>query len=183
MATELFARHGYDATSIEAVLRASGASRGALYHHFADKRTLFEAVLRHVHADAVQQTIDAARGAADGVEALKAGCIAWIRLARDPGIRRIVLIDAPSVVGWQRWRQIDEAHSFGIVKAGLSTAAKRGLLPEKLIEPMSHILLATLNELALVIAAANDQQRTEREALAALEHLFTRLFDSAARRS
>ena len=83
-------------------------------------------------------------------------------------------------VGWERWRQIDEEHSFGIVKAGLSAAAKRNLLPEALIGPMSHILLATLNELALVIAASNDQERAERDALAALEHLFNRLFEGAA---
>ena len=127
-AAGLFARQGYEGTSIEAVLRASGASRGALYHHFIDKKALFEAALRHVHADAVQTTIAAARESADGVEALKAGCVAWIRLARDPDVRRIVLIDAPSVVGWERWRQIDAAHSFGIVKAGLTAAAKRDAL-------------------------------------------------------
>ena len=77
-ARELFARDGYDATSIEAVLQRSVVSRGSLYHHFPDKKALFEAVLIRVHAEAVQLTIKAARGSADGVEALKAGCLAWI---------------------------------------------------------------------------------------------------------
>ena len=116
-ARELFARDGFEATSTEAVLQRSGVSRGSLYHQFPDKKALFEAVLIRVHAEAVQITIRAARGPADGVAALRAGCLAWIKLARDPRISRIVLIDAPSVVGWARWRQIDEEHSFGVVKA------------------------------------------------------------------
>jgi AcrR family transcriptional regulator len=174
-AKELFARDGYDATSTEAVLQQSGVSRGSLYHHFPDKKSLFDAVLVRVHAEAVQITIRAARGSADGVEALKAGCLAWIRLARDPAISRIVLVDAPSVVGWVRWRQIDEDHSFGVVKAGLRAAAKRDLLPEPMIEPVGHILLAALNELALVIATSNDSRRSEREAVAALDLVLGRL--------
>jgi AcrR family transcriptional regulator len=174
-AQELFARDGYDATSTEAVLQRSGVSRGSLYHHFPDKKALFEAVLIRVHAEAVQITIRAARGSTDGVEALKDGCLAWIKLARDPGISRIVLIDAPSVVGWVRWRQIDEEHSFGVVKAGLRAAAKRDLLPEQMIEPVGHILLAALNELALVIATSRDSRRAEREAIAAFDLLLRRL--------
>jgi AcrR family transcriptional regulator len=174
-AQELFARDGYEATSTEAVLQRSGVSRGSLYHHFPDKKALFEAVLIRVQAEVVQITIRAARGSTDGVEALKAGCLAWIKLARDPGISRIVLIDAPSVVGWVRWRQIDEEHSFGVVKAGLRAAAKRDLLPEQMIGPVAHILLAALNELALVIATSHDSRRAEREAIAALDLLLRRL--------
>jgi AcrR family transcriptional regulator len=174
-ARALFARDGFDATSTEAVLQRSGVSRGSLYHHFPDKKALFEAVLIRVHAEVVQITIRAARGSSDGVEALKAGCLAWIKLARDPGISRIVLIDAPSVVGWVRWRQIDEEHSFGVVKAGLRAAAKRNLLPEQMIEPVGHILLAALNELAQVIATSRDARRAEREAIAAFDLLLRRL--------
>jgi AcrR family transcriptional regulator len=174
-ARELFARDGYEATSIEAVLQRSGVSRGSLYHHFPDKKALFEAVLIRVHAEAVQHTIRAAKGSVDGVEALKAGCIAWIKLARDPSVSRIVLIDAPSIVGWVRWRQIDEEHSFGVVKAGLRAAAKRNLLPEPMIEAIAHILLAALNELALIIAVSGDQRQAEREAIAALDLVVQRL--------
>lgn len=174
-ARELFARDGFEATSTEAVLQRSGISRGSLYHHFPDKKALFEAVLIRVHAEAVQITIRAARGSADGVAALRAGCLAWIKLARDPRISRIVLIDAPSVVGWARWRQIDEEHSFGVVKAGLRAAAKRGLLPEQMIDPVGHVLLAALNELALLIATSRDSRRAEREAIAAFDLLLRRL--------
>ena len=175
-ARELFARDGYDATSIEAVLRRSGVSRGSLYHHFSDKKALFEAVLHRLQAEVVESTIKAARGSVDGVEALKAGCIACVKLARDsPSVSRMLLIDAPSVIGWARWRQIDEEYSFGVVRAGLRAAAKRNLLPEPMIEATGHILLAALNELALLIAMSRDKSKTEREALAALDLLFRRL--------
>jgi hypothetical protein len=87
----------------------------------------------------------------------------------------MLLIDAPSVLGWARWRQIDEEYSFGVVKAGLRAAAKRNLLPEPMIEATGHILLAALNELALLIAMSRDKSKTEREALAALDLLFRRL--------
>jgi AcrR family transcriptional regulator len=171
----LFARDGYDATSTETILQQSGISRGSLYHHFPDKKALFDAVLVRVHAEAVQITIRAARGSADGVEALRAGCLAWIKLARDPAVSRIVLVDAPAVVGWVRWRQIDEQHSFGVVKAGLRAAARRDLLPERMIEPVGHILLAALNELALLIATSRDPKRAEREAIAAFDVVLRRL--------
>jgi AcrR family transcriptional regulator len=176
-ARELFARDGYDATSIEAVLQRSRVSRGSLYHHFPDKKALFEAVLVQVHAEAVQHT----KASADGVEALKAGCVAWIKLARDPSVNRILLIDAPSIVGWVRWRQIDEEHSFGVVKAGLRAAAKRNMLPEPMIETVGHILLAALNELALIIAMSSDQRRAEREAIAAFDLVLRRLLGSHQR--
>lgn len=179
IAKELFAQDGYEATSIEVILERSGVSRGALYHHFTDKKALFEAVIRRVHSDAVQSTIDAARGSADGVAALRAGCLAWLELARDPSVRRIVLIDAPAVIGWELWRKIDEEHSLGIVKSGLTAAAKRNLLPRRHIEPVAHMLLATLNELALLIATADDQKRAERDAIQAFDFLLRRLLDTS----
>lgn len=181
-ARELFARDGYDATSIEVVLRRSGVSRGSLYHHFPDKKALFEAVVHRLQAEVIESTIKAAKGSADGVEALKVGCIACVKLARhDPRASRILLIDAPSVIGWARWRQIDEEYGFGVVKAGLRAAAKRNLLPEPMIEATAHILLAALNELALLIVMSRDKRKTEREALAALDLLFRRLLGSHQR--
>src|SRR5258706_8666651 len=109
----LFAAHGYDATSIEAVLREAKISRGALYHHFDGKEALFAAVLETVEADVAAAIAKAAAGVADPVAAFRAGCDAWLRLARDPVVRQIALIDAPAVVGGQQWRALDERHAFG----------------------------------------------------------------------
>ncbi len=113
VATRLFAERGYDGTSIEAVLAESGVSRGSLYHHFPGKDALFWAVLEGIAARAGAQIAEAEAGAPDPVAALRACCLAWIRLASDPVIQQIVLIDAPAVLGWQRWREIDEQNSLG----------------------------------------------------------------------
>src|SRR5882757_11481098 len=117
IATRLFAERGYEDTSIEAVLREAGVSRGSLYHHFPGKEALFEAVAEDVETSVGQQTLAAAQGADGPVAALRAGSLAWIRLAGDPVVRRILLIDAPSVLGWERWREYDEKHVLGAMKA------------------------------------------------------------------
>src|SRR5271169_5466410 len=99
VATQLFAAHGYDGTSIEAVLAESGVSRGSLYHHFAGKDALFWAVLEGVAARVGEQLEAVERDAPDPVAALRAGYLAWIRLAGDPVVQQTVLIDAPAVLG------------------------------------------------------------------------------------
>ncbi|MDQ2706123.1 MAG: TetR/AcrR family transcriptional regulator [Actinomycetota bacterium] len=156
LATELFADRGYEATSIEAVLARSGISRGALYHHYGSKQDLFEAVFNSVEEDIGHRVQLAAAGASSAVGALQAGSLAWIRLAGDPVVRRIVLIDAPSVLGWQRWRETEEAHALGLIKHALQTIAEEGRLSQDLVDMFAHVLLASLNEITLVIASAPD---------------------------
>ena len=122
VATRLFAAHGYDGTSIEAVLAESGVSRGSLYHHFAGKDALFLAVLEDVGARGRPAGAEATRDAPDPVAALRGGCLAWIRLAGDPVVQQIMLIDAPAVLGWQRWRELDDSN-LGVIRAAVSYAA------------------------------------------------------------
>ncbi len=162
-ATRLFAERGYEATPIELVLGEAGVSRGALYHHFASKEALFEAALDVTQAGVAAAVRDAA-GRADGpLGALRAGCATWLALARDPAVRRIVLLDAPGVVGWERWREIDERHSLGAVRASLRALANEGRLPRALVDVHAHVLLAGLTEVALLIARADDPEvATER---------------------
>ena len=123
IATRLFAERGYEDTSIEAVLREAGVSRGSLYHHFPGKEALFEAVAEDVETSVGEQTLAAASGAGGPVDALRAGSLAWIRLAGDPVVRPILLIDAPSVLGWERWRAMEEDHALGGIRAVLQAIA------------------------------------------------------------
>src|SRR5262244_2214894 len=75
-----------------------------------------------------EQLIAAAEGTTDPVAGLRAGCLAWVRLAADPVVQRILLIDAPSVLGWQRWRAMEEDRALGGIKAILLLIAKEGKL-------------------------------------------------------
>jgi AcrR family transcriptional regulator len=181
VATELFADRGYDGTSIEAVLERAGVSRGSLYHHFAGKDRLFEAVVETVHAQVGEATLAAANasGATEAHALLKAAELAWIRLAGDPVVRRILLIDAPTVLGWRRWRDIEEQYGLGMLKAVLQQAVDDGRVPAQLVEPFAHILLATGNEMALVIALADDVPAAQAAAEAAVEEFLTRLLQPA----
>jgi AcrR family transcriptional regulator len=156
VATELFATHGYDGTSIEAVLKESGASRGSLYHHFAGKEALFRAVLDDLEARVGASMAAAVGDITDPALGLRTACLAWIRMAGDREIQQIVLIDAPAVLGWQRFREFDEQHVLGGVRDILTALARTGRLDERHVDVFAHVLVASVNEIALLIARSDD---------------------------
>jgi AcrR family transcriptional regulator len=179
VATSTFAEHGYDGTSIEAVLEDAGISRGSLYHHFAGKEALFEAVVQAVEervaADLVA-AVESTRAADLGTaEAIRAGCLAWISLAGDPVVQRVVLSDAIAVLGWDRWRQIEERYCLGLLRVGMQAAADGGLLDADLAELFAHTVLAALNELALFVARADDRAAAGKLAERAVDELLAGL--------
>lgn len=162
VATGLFANRGYDGTSIEAVLTESGASRGSLYHHFPGKEALFVAVLENVGARIAAQVTEAMRDAGDPVAELRAGALAWIGMACDPVVRQIVLIDEPAVLGWERWRALDEQNTLPVIRAALSWAAEEGRIDGRHVDAFAHIALAATTEVAMMIARSDDPGATLR---------------------
>ena len=175
VATRLFAAHGYDGTSIQAVLAESGVSRGSLYHHFPGKEALFLAVLEEVGARAAQQGIEAMGDATDPVAALRVGFLMWIRLAGDQVNRQIMLIDAPAVLGWQRWRELDEQGPLGLIRASLEYAAETGVIQRRHVDAFAHVVLAAGNELSLMIARADDPAAALSEGESAAAEFLDRL--------
>jgi len=173
VATRLFAARGYDETSIEAVLAESGVSRGSLYHHFPGKDALFWAVLEGIAARVGRQLEEAEADAPDPVAALRVAFLTWIRVAADPEVRQTVLIDAPAVLGWQRWRELDEQGSLGFTKAALAYAAEAGRIERRHVDSFAHIVLAAANETAMMIARADDPAA----ALSAGESAFAEFLD------
>ena len=174
VATRLFAAQGYEDTSIDAVLREAGVSRGSLYHHFASKEALFEAVLEDVEAKVGERTVAATDGADGPVAALRAGCVEWIRVAGDPVVQRILLIDAPSVLGWERWRAMGE-RPLGFIKAVLQLVADEGRMRPDLVEPLAHVVLAAIDEVALLVARSDDPEAAMRSGSDAIDELLRRL--------
>jgi AcrR family transcriptional regulator len=177
-ARALFIEHGYDRTPIEEILRRANVSRGALYHHFPSKEALLEAVFDEIEQEVAARTAaDRAVVEADPLGALRAGCSAWLAVTLDPAVRAISLTDAPAVLGWQRWRDIDERYSFGAMKAVLQLAIEAGQIEPQPVDMLAHMLIATLGEAALVIARADDAEA----ALGQAEATFNRLLDGLAR--
>jgi AcrR family transcriptional regulator len=176
-ALRLFAVHGYEDTSIEAVLGEAGVSRGALYHHFASKRDLFEAVYEAVETDTAHAIAAAARRARG--DALRAGCVAWLKLAGDPATRQITLIDAPAVLGWESWSARDDRGGLDLLREALRAHARKGRLEPDLVDSLARVLLAALIELGLMIARAERPAEAQRQATAALDLLLARLLGAA----
>lgn len=175
VATRLFAEHGYEDTSIEAVLAAAGVSRGALYHHFAGKDALFQAVVETLEARVLAELAEVTKDAPDAVATLNTGAMAWIDLASDPVIHRILLIDAPSVVGWEQRHAVDENNALGAMRAIFHAVAQEGHLPEEFADSFAHMVLAAIDEAALMIARAKDPVAAHAQGRAAVAELLRRI--------
>lgn len=177
VATKLFVERGYDDTPIPAVLEAADVSRGALYHHFESKEDLFSAVLERVESELVEQIRDAAIPQDDPLAQLHAGCGLFLRrAANDPAVQRIVLLEAPRVLAWEQWRAYDEQFGLGGLKVSLGHLAQQGRLAPALVDTLAHMLLAALDEAAILIATAEHPRIALRQAQASVELLLDRLF-------
>ena len=157
------------------MLTAAGVSRGALYHHFAGKEALFRAVLEALSDRITVQLTEIIGATADPAEAVRTAALAWIDLAGDPVIQRIMLVDAPSVLGWEQWRAMDEGRTVGAMRAMLQAVADTGRLPGELVGPFAHMILAALDEAALVVARAPDSRAAVAEERQAVEEFLARL--------
>ncbi|HEV7586286.1 MAG TPA: TetR/AcrR family transcriptional regulator [Solirubrobacteraceae bacterium] len=163
-ARELFATRGYSVVGTEEIVRAAGVTRGALYHHFAGKRELFEAVYEDVERQLVERiAASAISSAGDPLQALLAGSEAFLDACEDPAVQRIALLDAPSVLGWERWREIGMRYGFGLVQATVQAAMDAGLIEQQPVQPLSHLLLGAMDEGAMLIARSEDAGQTRRE--------------------
>jgi AcrR family transcriptional regulator len=160
-ALELFAERGYGDVGTEEIVRAAGVTRGALYHHFAGKMELFQAVYEDVERKLVERIAESAlSSASDPLQALHAGAQAFLDACEDPAVRRIALVDAPSVLGWEQWREIGLRYGFGLVQGTVQAAMDGGLIDQQPVLPLAHLLLGAIDEGAMLIARADDGGET-----------------------
>lgn len=151
-ARALFEQDGYAATSTEALLVATGLTRGALYHHFRDKRDLFVAVCEAVHADLGAAIDVAADGHASAPDQLLAGALAWIDAVSQPGPRQVLLIDGPSVLGAQAWAELDGRHGYQRLHAVVAEVLAPAELATLEVDACASALNGAINELARWLA-------------------------------
>lgn len=170
-ARQLFVVRGYHHTSTEEIVAlAAVGTRGALYHHFADKRALFVAVF-----EAVEEDLVAAAGAhlveAPPLDMLRTGLLGFLDASLTPEVQRILLIDGPAVLGWQQWRAVEERFGLGAIHALLDQAVTEGAIAPQPLEVLAHILLAAVDEAALYIANAENPSTAKEEATATMGRL------------
>jgi AcrR family transcriptional regulator len=171
----LFTERGFAGAGQEEIVERAGVTRGALSHHFATKQGLFRAVLQDVQADVARRITRAALAGSDPMDHLRRGCLAFLDAAMDRSVGRIVLIDAPAVLGWQTWREIDAAHGLGLVSEGLDAVMDAGLVERQPVQPLAHLLLAALNEAAMLVVNAEDPIAARAEVGVTVERLLSRL--------
>jgi AcrR family transcriptional regulator len=171
----LFAEKGYAEVTVEEVVRGAGVTRGALYHHFEDKRLLFGAVVSEVEDEMDVLVEEAARDAharsGDPLEAMMAGHYAFLDACSRKEVRRILLLDGPAVLGWEDWHEIDAGHAVTQIEEGLGLLVDAGLMESQPLWPLAHMLHGATIEAALYVAVSEDVGKAREEAGAGLERL------------
>jgi AcrR family transcriptional regulator len=183
----LFADRGFVAVGIEEIVRSANLTRGALYHHFRDKEDLFLAVYEQVESDLTTEIAQMVDGTpdADGVlapgiaespwQALELGAARFLAACAEPEIQRIALLDAPAVLGWETWREVGSRYGLGLIEGVLAAAIETGELEEQPVGTLAHMLMGAIDELALLVARADEQTVAYTEATASFGRLLAGL--------
>jgi AcrR family transcriptional regulator len=176
-ARPLFAAQGFAEVALETIVRAAGVTRGALYHHFADKTELFAAVFEKVEGEVAARMGEAiaASNQTDPVEVMRLGADFWLDACSDPEVQRIVLVDAPAVLGYTRWTEIGDRYNTGMVRALVTNAVETGRIPPQPIEATVLTILGAMREATLYVARAEDHDQARKDAGAVMNRLIRAL--------
>ena len=169
-ARSLFAEKGYHETAAEEIVRRAGLTRGALYHHFEDKKDLFRVVVDEMEGEIDEEIEAAERAKASLPEAVMAGYRAFVDAVLDPEMRRTFFLDGPSVLGWE-WREIDARHAVAKIEEGLEALIAEGFVEPQPVGPLARLINGALLEAAFFVAVSEDPKAARDEAWGAMERL------------
>jgi AcrR family transcriptional regulator len=175
VARRLLAADGYTATSLDDVVRGAGVTKGALYHHFSGKRELFLAVYEREQQRLARVQFEAFARKKDAWEGFFAGTRAFFEASLDPGVQRITLLDAPSVLGWETMREVEGRYSLVQLHQGIEALIHDGHLAPRPVAPLANMLFGAMCESAMMVARARDQRAATREVLAELRTIMEAL--------
>jgi AcrR family transcriptional regulator len=158
-ARRLFGERGFAATTMDEIAEAARVAKGAVYHHFTTKETLFEAVFEEVSRDLMLDIDRAARAEKDMLAAMVTGTQHYFAACAKGPASQIILRDGPAVLGWERWREIDAKHFGGKIPRALAAAMEAGLITRQPVEPLARLLLGAVTEAAVATAGRSDIAR------------------------
>jgi len=161
-ARRLFAEHGYADVSTGQIVAAASVTRGALYHHFADKREVMAAVFAEVDGELVERVRAASASVEGPLERLDAGIAGFLDAIADPELQRIAFVEAPAALGWAQWRRLDAGRSLQLVVEQLQAAIDAGLIAPRDPVALAHLLLGAMNEAGMFVASSRDPARARR---------------------
>ncbi|MFN6513586.1 MAG: TetR/AcrR family transcriptional regulator [Nostoc sp. CreGUA01] len=171
-ARHLFATKGYAATGTEEIISELGITRGALYHQFSDKLGVFKAVIVEAYSEITDYIQTKIRPLDDNWQQLIIGCQAFLEVAQQEELRRLVFIEAPAVLAADDLVEIDR-YAFGLLHKSIQIAVDEGKLNTIDAEGFAHLVNGSLNELAAWVAQSNDPERLK-TAQSLVELLLTR---------
>lgn len=157
---EIFAREGYQAAGIEAISRTARVTRGAFYHHFEDKKALFDAVVVTLQSEAAARVQEISKGKTKIWERLYTGIDAYLDVSIEPAYARIVVQEAPVVLGNARFAEVEEKYPMALLKATLRALKREGELVFDDIDLLGHMLDAVICELSIMLPTSTDQKKT-----------------------
>jgi AcrR family transcriptional regulator len=170
-ATTLFGEKGFADTIIDEIAAAAAVAKGAVYNHFPNKEAVFEEVLRLTSAALAADITAKVIQSPDVLAMLARGTEAYFEACAQGPTGRIILKDGPAVLGWARWREIDEEHFGRAIPWALTVAMDQGLIDRQSVGPLARLLLGAVTEAAAACAASADPTTTGREHAAAFERL------------
>lgn len=173
-ATRQFGASGFDHASLIEIAREGGLTTGAIYHHFGDKRGLFKAVAETIEVEIAAQ-IEAKISALDPWAALINGIDIALSFAMLPHVQRIVIVDAPVVIGTTQWRAIQTRHGLGLLTSRLKQLSDDGILQVEEVELTARVLLSTIIAAAEACAISPEPDRTAERSKRLLERFMTAL--------
>jgi AcrR family transcriptional regulator len=162
----LFGSRGFAATSVEDIAREARVTTGALYHHFRTKAAVFESVFEQLHGELLEASVAAAASANDAIDLLAAGFGAFLDKMLEPEVQRIIITDAPAVLGLARFTELDERYAYAATVAALEAASESGALRVPDPPTLARLLFGALTRAGLLIASSPDPAAT-RDAVAA----------------
>jgi len=166
---------GFAAVSIEEIVQGARVTRGALYHHFDDKQALFRAVLEGIESEIADRMQAAAEKETHPWEQVRAACQAYLDACLERDVQRIVVLDAPSVLGWGTWCEIDRRYGLGVLQKRLAAALAAQLIDPQPLEPVALLILGTLNTGGRVIAEAKQSSEARKQVGATIDRLLSGL--------
>ena len=168
---ELFSTQGYFATGTERIVTEAGVTRGALYHHFADKKALFHAVLEELNAELIRGYGEVTTRRGDVWQQLGRGLQFLLDRALEPQIGQITVVDGPAVLGWAAWQELIGRLCLGLFEDSIVAAIDQGIIDPQPVEPLAHILMAATSSTAMLIVNSPDPKATRTEVGESLDRL------------
>lgn len=175
-AVDLFTEHGYSQTSLEEIAKRARVTKGALYHHFGGKQALFEAAFSAVESGVVARLSEVVSDPGDPWEATRSGLRAFLEVCLEPSYQRIVVQDGPAVMGWGRWRDAEEAYTFGVLRTVVSNLIASGEIGDDLpVDALARIMFGALSAGATAIAASSSPMQERADIAVCVERVLNGL--------